>query len=112
MRVARVQVRDVFGNLVEAAQADLHLARDSRRLQVVVHHAAQLVFHLGGSQAVIALQRRKDTRALAFYLRVVDAGVALPAGDIVRRVLPRKPAIRERAQHVVVRHGGHVARRV
>ena len=50
-------------DLGEARMAELHLARDLRRLQIVVHQAAQLVFDLVRRNAVLALVGARRARA-------------------------------------------------
>ncbi len=109
--VVRLDLFDILSNGVKTLKPDFHLARHLRRLQIVVHHAAQLVFDLGRRQAALAQQRRKHARAFGGDLFVVHRRV-LAAGHVVGRVLPGKPAVRECAEHVVVRDSRHVAGRV
>jgi hypothetical protein len=103
---------EVVADRLEALEADLHLARDLGRLQVVVDHAAQLVFDLVRRQAVPAQQRRPDTLALTLDLASVHRRKVGPVFDVAHAALGGQPAVDEGAQHVVVRHAGHVARRM
>ncbi|MDR8034060.1 hypothetical protein, partial [Burkholderia cenocepacia] len=77
-------------------------------MQIVVHHAAQLVLDLRRRQPALAQQRREHAGALGIDLLVVHRRV-VAAGHVIGRVLSGEPAVRECAEHVVVRDGRNVA---
>ena len=70
VRIVGFDPIDVVGDFRETLQADFHLARDLRRLQIIVHHAAQLVFDLRRRKSCLAFERRIDARALGFDLLI------------------------------------------
>lgn len=111
VRIGGAQLRHVFADFFKTLQADLHAPGSLRRLKIVVDEAAQLVFDLRGRQTASMFERSENARAFRIDLRLIERR-QIAALDMRNGVLAREPAIRERAEHVVVRHGGHVARRV
>ena len=60
MRVARDEAGQIRPDLGKAPLRDLIFAGDLRRLQIVVHEASDLIFHLIGRQTVLVVQRHAD----------------------------------------------------
>ena len=111
VRIGGGHALQILADGFEPGQTDLHLFRHLGRLQVVVDHAAQLVFHLGRRQAIDARQRRPDPFALGFHLGFIDLGQFV-FGAMARGIFASQLAVHKGAQHVVVRHAGQVARRI
>lgn len=64
MRVARDETGKISSDLGKAPLRDFVFAGDLGRLQIVVHEAPDLVFHLIGRQAILIVQRCTHTGAL------------------------------------------------
>ena len=86
----------------------LELARDLRRLQIVVHQPAGLVLDLVRRDAVLAPGRRQHAVALFGDVGGIEFREIVVVGEL-HCVLACDRAVGEGAEHVVVRHARHVA---